>query len=82
MVAESIFERVRRHIREIKLKLVRKRIKRLVHRLDKLNGGAFMALSLWQDDRTTYHVTAERHLENCYMYGTNVKYYNEDCVEG
>lgn len=82
MVAESIFERARRHIYEMQLKLVQKRIKRLVHRLDKLNGGAFMALSLWQDDRTTYHVIAERHLENCYVYGTKVEYYNEDCVEG
>ena len=47
-----------------------------VHKLDVLQYGAFMALSWGYNEFTDYHVIAERHHENCHVYGTKVEYYN------
>lgn len=33
------------------------------------------------DDVTDYHVIAERHLENCHVYGTRVDYYDAEVQE-
>ena len=56
-------------------------VKRCVRRIDKMNCGAFLAFSWAIDDVTDYHVIAERHLENCHVYGTLVDYYDAEVQE-
>ncbi len=53
-------------------------VKRCVQRIDKMNCGAFLAFSWVIDDVTDYHVVAERHLDNCHVYGTRVDYYDAE----
>lgn len=57
---------------------IRDKIFRLIHQLDVLDLGTFMAMSHTEDSRTTYHVIAERHLDNCHKYGTKIEYYNKE----
>ena len=56
-------------------------VKRCVQRIDQMNCGAFLAFSWGIDDVTDYHVIAERHLENCHVYGTRVDYYDVEVQE-
>jgi hypothetical protein len=71
---ESLRDRIRREWRDVRVRAIKWAMKRLIHRLDELNYGAFMTLSFEQNEHTTYHVIAERFNEKLHVYGTRVDY--------
>ena len=77
-VKEPWLAGMKRRLHEARIWIVKHLIFWLVHRLDVLQYGAFMALSWGYDEVTDYTVLAERHLENCHVYGTQVTYYDKE----
>ena len=75
---ERTIDRIKREWCNLRKKYLQMRIKWMVHKLDELNYGAFMALSMSVDEHTTYHIIAGRFCANAHVYGTQVTYYNEE----
>lgn len=76
-MVERPIDKFRRKVHEFHERIVKLVIRKAVRKLDELNYGAFMDYTFEGDERTTYHVIAERHLANCHVYGTRVEYYDE-----
>lgn len=74
-MAESLRDKIRREWCDVRVRSIKWALKQLIHRLDELQYGAFMALSFEQDANTTYHVIAERFHEKLHVYGTRVDSY-------
>lgn len=78
---ESWIDSIKRSFHEVRIRIVKWMIFRLVHRLDDLQYGEFMALSWCCDEHTDYHVIAERSYENIHVYGTRVDYLDKDVMK-
>jgi hypothetical protein len=74
---EPWIDGLKRRFHDLRTLVVKKLIFWLVHRLDVLQYGAFMALSWGYDEVTDYHVLAERSYDDMHVYGTQVTYYNK-----
>jgi len=80
-VKEPFLERLRRIWDGWQEKVCKWVIRKAVRRFDVLGHGAFMAYSWGYDEQTDYTVLAERFLDNCYVYGTQVTYYDKEGKE-
>ena len=74
---ESFRDRMRRKIRETRIKICKHIIRKAVRRLDVLQGFAFLAYSWAFDEEIDYHVTKERSTKEFHQYGTLVEYYDD-----
>lgn len=72
---ERFVDKARRKWAEIREKTLQRIFKLAIERYDKLNNGAFMALSWGIDEVTDYHVIAERSYHDHHVYGTRVTWY-------
>lgn len=75
---ESLLAKVRREWTELVKKFLWAVVKAAIKKLDVLGYDGFMAYSFTGDERTTYHVIAERHLDICHVFGTKVEYYERN----
>ena len=78
---EPWWDGVKRRWREWRIKALWWVVRKAVRRIDVLQWGVFMAYSWGYDEVTDYNVLAERHLENCHVYGTKVTFYDENKEE-
>lgn len=74
---EPFQDRMKRKIREAKIRLCKHIIKKAVRRLDLLQYEAFLAWSWAFDEETDYHVIKERSTKEFHQYGTRVDYYDK-----
>ena len=77
---ESFRDRMKRKIRETRIRICKQIIRKAVRRLDVLQDFAFLAYSWAYDDEIDYHVTKERSTKEFHQYGTRVDYYDEKKV--
>lgn len=73
---ESFRDRMRRKIRETRIRICKHIIRKAVRRLDVLQDFAFLAYSWGFDDEIDYHVTKERSTMDFHQFGTYVEYYD------
>ncbi len=73
---ESFLSKLSRALREKKIVIVKRIIKKAVRRLDVLNGETFLAYSWVYDDEIDYHLIKERSTNEFHQYGTRVEYYD------
>lgn len=77
---ESFTDRIRRKIRDFRIRICHYVIKKAVRRLDVLRDFAFLAYSWGFDEETDYHVIKERSTKEFHKFGTTVEYYDEKKV--
>ena len=77
---ESFRSRMKRKIREARIRICKQIIRKAVRRLDVLQDFAFLVYSWGFDEETDYHVIKERSTNEFHQYGTAVKYYDEKNV--
>lgn len=75
---ESFRDRMRRKIREKRIRVCHRIIKKAVRRLDVLRDFAFLEYSWGYDEEINYHVIKERSTKEFHQYGTMVEYYNQE----
>lgn len=73
---ESFRDRMKRKIRETRIRICKQIIRKAVRRLDVLQGFAFLAYSWGFDEEIDYHVTKERSTKEFHQFGTHVEYYD------
>lgn len=73
---ESFRSRMKRKIREARIRICKQIIRKAVRRLDVLQDFAFLAYSWGFDEEIDYHVTKERSTKEFHQFGTVVKYYD------
>ena len=73
---ESFRDRVKRKIRETRIRICKQIIRKAVRRLDVLQDFAFLAYSWGYDEEIDYHVTKERSTKEFHQFGTHVEYYD------
>ena len=73
---ESFRNKMKRKIRETRIKICTHIIRKAVRRLDVLQDFAFLAYSWAYDDEIDYHVTKERSTMEFHQFGTLVEYYD------
>jgi len=73
---ESFRSRMKRKIRETRIRICKQIIRKAVRRLDVLQDFAFMAYSWGFDEEIDYHVTKERSTKEFHQFGTHVEYYD------
>ena len=78
MMKESFRSRMKRKIRETRIRICKQIIQKAVRRLDVLQEFAFLAYSWGFDEEIDYHVTKERSTKEFHQYGTQVTYYQEE----
>ena len=74
---ESFRSRMKRKIRETRIRICKQIIRKAVRRLDVLQGFAFLAYSWGFDEEIDYHVTKERSTKEFHQFGTHVEYYDD-----
>ena len=77
---ESFRSRMKRKIRETRIRICKQIIRKAVRRLDVLQDFAFLAYSWGFDEEIDYHVTKERSTMEFHQYGTAVEYYDDKIV--
>ena len=75
---ESFRERMRRKIRDFRIWLCQRIIRKAVRRLDVLEYEGFLAYSWGFDEEIDYHVIKERSTKEFHQFGTKVEYYYDD----
>ena len=78
---ESFRDRMKRKIRETRIRICKHIIRKAVRRLDVLQDFAFLAYSWAYDEEIDYHVTKERSTMKFHQFGTNVEYYDKKIVK-
>ncbi len=78
---ESFRSRMKRKIRETRIRICKQIIRKAVRRLDVLQDFAFMAYSWAYDDEIDYHVTKERSTMEFHQFGTLVEPYDKKIVK-
>lgn len=73
---ESFRNRMKRKIREARIRICKQIIRKAVRRLDVLQEFAFLAYSWGYDEEIDYHVIKERSTNEFHQYGTMVTYYD------
>lgn len=77
---ESFRSRMKRKIRETRIRICKHIIRRAVRRLDALQDFSFLAYSWAYDDEIDYHVTKERSTMKFHQFGTHVEWYDKKHV--
>ena len=80
MMKESFRSRMKRKIRETRIRICKQIIRKAVRRLDVLQGFAFLAYSWWYDEEIDYHVIKERSTNEFHQFGARVTY-NDSCKQ-
>ena len=75
---ESFRSRMKRKIRETRIMICKKIIRKAVRRLDVLQDFAFLAYSWGFDEEIDYHVSKERSTMEFHQFGTYVEYYDSN----
>ena len=75
---ESFRSRMKRKIRETRIRICKQIIRKAVRQLDVLQYGAFLVYSWGFDNETDYHVIKERSTMEFHQYGTTVTYYDQE----
>lgn len=78
---ESFTDRIRRKIRDFRIRICHYVIKKAVRRLDVLRDFAFLAYSWAYDDEIDYHVIKERSTKEFHQFGTQVEYFEDKTVK-
>ena len=74
---ESFRDRMKRKIRETRIRICEWIIRKSVRRLDVLQWEGFMAYSWGYDEEIDYNVIKERSTKEFHQYGTRVEYYDK-----
>lgn len=78
---ESFTDRIRRKIRDFRIRICHYVIKKAVRRLDVLRDFAFLEYSWGFDEEINYHVIKERSTMEFHQFGTKVEHYDKRIVE-
>ena len=74
---ESFRDRMKRKIRETRIRMCKHIIRKAVRQLDALHGFSFLAYSWGFNEEIDYHVIKERSTKEFHQYGTRVDYYDK-----
>lgn len=77
---ELFTDRIRRKLRDFRIRICHYVIKKAVRRLDVLRGFAFLEYCWAYDDEIDYHVIKERSTPKYHQFGTQVERYDEKIV--
>ena len=78
---ESFMDRIRRKIRDRRIRICHFIIKKAVRRLDVLRDFAFLEYSWGFDEEIDYHVIKERSMKEFHQFGTHVEYYDSKIAQ-
>lgn len=78
---ESFTDRIRRKIRDFRIRICHYVIKKAVRRLDVLQDFAFLAYSWGFDEEIDYHVIKERSTKEFHQFGTQVEHFDDKTVK-